>query len=65
MSQVAPYLIIAALVAVALVLMTGVFAMAKGGKFNKKYGNRLMRARVVLQAFAVLILAVMWLVSRD
>ncbi|MHA1536278.1 MAG: twin transmembrane helix small protein [Alphaproteobacteria bacterium] len=64
MSQVAPYLMIGALVAVVLVLLAGIFAMARGGEFNKKHGNRLMRARVALQAFAVLVFAVAWLASR-
>ena len=31
----------------------GVLGMAKGGEFNKKYGNRLMRLRVILQAVAI------------
>jgi hypothetical protein len=35
------------------VLLVGVFGMAKGGEFNKKYGNKLMRARVVLQGVAL------------
>lgn len=65
MSQVAPYLVAGALVAVAAVLLAGLFAMARGGAFNKKYGNRLMRARVALQALAVLALAVAWLVTRN
>ncbi|MCZ6859890.1 MAG: twin transmembrane helix small protein [Alphaproteobacteria bacterium] len=65
MPQVALYLMVIALVAVVLVLLAGVFTMARGGDFNKKYGNRLMRARVVLQAFAVLIFAVVWLVTRN
>ena len=56
---------VGALVTVVLVLLAGVFTMARGGEFNKKYGNRLMRARVVLQAFAVLIFAVVWLVTRN
>ncbi len=65
MPQVALYLMVIALVAVVLVLLAGVFTMARGGDLNKKYGNRLMRARVVLQAFAVLIFAVAWLVTRN
>ncbi len=65
MSQVAPYIMVGALVAVVAVLLAGVFAMARGGEFNKKYGNKLMRARVVLQALAVLIIAVVWLVTKD
>ncbi len=65
MSQVAPYLMVVALVAVVLVLLAGVYTMARGGEFNKKYGNRLMRVRVALQALAVLVLAAVWLVTRD
>jgi hypothetical protein len=42
-----------AMAAVLGVLMVGVFGMAKGGAFNKKYGNKLMRARVGLQALAL------------
>jgi hypothetical protein len=35
------------------VLLIGVFGMAKGGAFNRKYGNKLMRARVILQGVAL------------
>lgn len=38
------------------VLFTGIGAMLVGGEFNKKYGNKLMRARVVLQGMAVAML---------
>ncbi len=34
-------------------LFIGVFSMAKGGEFNKKYGNKLMKLRVALQAVAL------------
>jgi hypothetical protein len=39
--------------AVLIALIIGVLGMAKGGTFNKKYGNHLMRARVVLQGLAL------------
>lgn len=42
-----------AMLAVLGVLLIGVFGMAKGGSFNKKYGNKLMQARVILQAVAL------------
>ncbi|MGA0394569.1 MAG: twin transmembrane helix small protein [Rhodospirillales bacterium] len=45
------------------VLITGVIAMAKGGEFNKKYGNKLMRLRVAMQLLAVLLLGGIMLVS--
>ena len=31
---------------------------AKGGEFNKKYGNKLMGLRVYMQAFALIIFAI-------
>jgi hypothetical protein len=40
---------------VLLVLFLGIGAMARGGEFNKRHSNRLMRLRVVLQLVAVLL----------
>jgi MFS family permease len=34
-------------------LLTGVVGMGKGGAFNDKYGNKLMRYRVILQGCAI------------
>ena len=39
------------------VLFTGLIAMARGGEFNAKYSNKLMRARIVAQAVALLFFA--------
>jgi|TARA_B100000315_G_scaffold213883_1_gene212070 nitrogen fixation-related uncharacterized protein len=52
-----------ALLAVVAVLVIGLISMLKGGEFNDKYGNRLMRWRVILQAAAV-VLIVLHLVYR-
>ncbi|WP_262693862.1 twin transmembrane helix small protein [Kordiimonas aquimaris] len=38
------------------VMFTGAIGMAKGGDFNKKYGNKLMQARVGLQALTLVLL---------
>lgn len=38
----------------AIVLFVGMGTMAKGGDFNKKYGNKFMQARVACQAIAIL-----------
>ena len=38
-----------------LVLFTGLISMARGGAFNRKNSNRLMRLRVVFQGIAILI----------
>ncbi|WP_212523712.1 twin transmembrane helix small protein [Actibacterium sp. MT2.3-13A] len=47
-----------AVLAVLVILMIGIGGFAKGGEFNRKHGNRLMRYRIYAQAFAIaLILA--------
>jgi hypothetical protein len=43
------------LAAVVIVLIAGVVGMARGGEFNAKYGNKLMRARVILQGLAIVL----------
>ncbi len=57
-------LVIAALAATAIVLIAGVIAMLRGGEFNRKYGNKLMRARVAAQALAIALLFVLYLINR-
>jgi hypothetical protein len=57
MSTISFVLMIVAMMAVLGVLAAGVFGMARGGDFNKKYGNNLMRARVILQGAALLLFA--------
>lgn len=47
-----------ALAATVLVLFLGLFSMARGGAFNARYGNLLMRVRVVVQGVAVAMIAV-------
>ena len=44
------------LLAVLAVLGTGIYAMFKGGDFNKKYSNKLMRLRITLQFIAIVII---------
>ncbi len=61
MSTIIPIAIFVTLLAVVGVLLVGVFAMARGGEFNRKYGNKLMQARVALQAVAVALLFLLWL----
>jgi hypothetical protein len=48
---------IIAMAAVLGVLVVGLYSMTRGGDFNKKYGNKLMQARVVLQGVALLMFA--------
>ena len=54
-----------ALLAVLGVLFAGLFSMARGGTFNRKHGNRLMRWRVALQGLAVLLFALAVLADKD
>ncbi len=46
-----------------VVLLTGVIAMLRGGAFNRRYGNRLMRLRVALQAVALALLGLLMYLS--
>lgn len=46
-------LMIIAMVAVLGSFLVGMYSMMKGGEFNEKYGNRLMRLRVLLQGVAL------------
>ena len=50
-------LLLIAMVATLLVLIVGLAGFFQGGEFNRKYGNKLMRARVVLQFIAIVLLS--------
>jgi len=52
------YLIIAAVAATFLVVLIGVLSMGKGGEFNRKYSNKLMRLRIIMQAIAILLIMI-------
>jgi hypothetical protein len=54
-----------AMLATLAALIMGVFGMARGGKFNKKYGNKLMRARIFLQAAALGLFVLAILAARS
>lgn len=50
-----PLFLIAAIAcfAVLIILMIGIGGFAKGGDFNRKHANRIMRYRIIGQAIAV------------
>ena len=55
-------ILLASLVIVASILGWGVLTMARGGTYNVKNSNRIMRYRIIFQALAlVVILVLMWL----
>lgn len=58
-------LIAIACLVVVVILMVGIGGFAKGGEFNRKHANRLMRYRIAAQAVAVLLIVVFaWLRSQ-
>ncbi|MGE0255268.1 MAG: twin transmembrane helix small protein [Alphaproteobacteria bacterium] len=64
MATVLAILIGVTLLAVVAVLVAGVLGMARGGEFNKRHGNTLMRYRVGLQFLAVVLIVLLVLVVR-
>ena len=61
-----PFMTIALLAALAVlvILMIGVGGFARGGEFNRKYANKIMRLRIIAQFGAVvLLLFALWMRS--
>jgi hypothetical protein len=57
-------IVLAFMTATFLVMLTGVGLMMKGGPLNAKYGNKLMVARVGLQALTLLMLGVLFTAGK-
>ena len=51
--------------AVAIVLIMGIYTLFKGGKTSKKYSNKLMQLRVLLQFIAIIVLVLMAYFLKD
>ena len=51
--------------AVAIVLIMGIYTLFKGGKTSKKYSNKLMQLRVLLQFIAIIVLVLMPYFLKD
>jgi hypothetical protein len=51
-------IIILALLATIVSLVTGVWSMGRGGEFDEKHSNQLMRARVLFQGVALLLMLI-------
>ncbi len=50
------YLTIVAMLITALILVVGLAGFYRGGDFNRRYGNLLMRARVLSQGVTIVLL---------
>lgn len=57
-------LIIGVMLAVLVVLIIGIAGMARGGEGNRKYANKIMVARVVLQGIAIVLVALLLLMKK-
>ena len=49
-------IVILSMAAVAIILMIGIGGFGRGGEFNRKYSNKLMRLRIFAQFIAVLLI---------
>ncbi len=64
MSNIFVIMMVVSMLAVVASLGLGLYAMTRGGDFNKKYGNRLMQLRVSLQGLALLFFFLAWMTSK-
>ena len=53
------------LVAVGVVLILGIGTLFKGGETSKKYSNKLMQLRVLLQFIAIIVLVLLAYFFKD
>ncbi len=58
-------LVAIAVLIVLLVLLTGIGGFAKGGDFNRKHANRIMRYRIYAQAVAIILILIFVYVRRS
>lgn len=59
------YLIMFACIVVAAILLWGIGSFSRGGEYNRRNANKIMRYRLAAQAIAVvLIVGVVWLRGR-
>lgn len=58
-------LMVSGMVATLAILATGIYSMVRGGEFNDRWGNRLMRYRIVAQGFALAMFALGLVLLRN
>ncbi len=64
LSALFPYLVGLAVLATLAVLIAGVATMFRRGKHDPRLANKLMRARVAIQALALVLIALSYLVFK-
>ena len=65
MSEIFFYLAAAASLIVLAVLVFGVVTFARGGEFNRKWSNKIMRLRIATQAVAVVLILITVLLAQS
>jgi hypothetical protein len=65
MSNLLFVLLVIAMVGTLGVLFFGLFSMARGGEFDKRNANKLMRLRVLMQFIAVALFVLLILTLRN
>ncbi len=53
------YITLFACLVVVAILLVGVGGFARGGEFNKKYANKIMRLRLLMQFVAVILIVIL------
>jgi hypothetical protein len=59
------WIIITACLIVLGVLMVGVIGFARGGDFNRKYANKIMQLRLLMQFLAVILIVGLAYLARS
>jgi hypothetical protein len=60
MNSLFPTLVIISMLITFGIVVFGVITMLRGGEFNRRNGNRLMRARVIMQGVTLLLIVLMF-----
>jgi hypothetical protein len=60
MNSILPTLVIVSMLVTLSILLFGVITMIRGGDFNRRNGNKLMRARVIMQGVTLLLVVLMF-----
>ena len=60
MSSILPTLVVFSMLTTLSILLFGVITMIRGGDFNRRNGNKLMRARVIMQGVTLVLVVLMF-----
>ena len=58
-------IMVVSLAAVAIILMIGIGGVGRGGEFNRKYANKIMRLRIAAQFVAVVLILLFVFFTRQ